>query len=130
MSTFDPPFESPFVPYTSGDRIQHARRVLAVFLGWDVSQGHLADYLGVPTTVVKGLEGDSVDPRPFLEVLSAALGVHAEYIASGGLPMTRRMNLDERARWRHVLHGLQASAVIRAPSSEASSLGREHGRPG
>jgi hypothetical protein len=90
---------------------------MGVFLGWDVTQSHLANFLGVPLTTVAGLEGDSVDPGLFLEALSAALGVRQEYILFGSPPMGERMSDTSRTRWTFVLHGMQPNPVVRALDS-------------
>ena len=114
MSTITSPVEPPFSPYTAGDRIQHARRVLGVFLGWDITQTHLAAFLGVDVLTVAGLEGDSVAIEPYVAQLCVALGIQPQFLVSGVEPMAASVSPDARRRWTQVLHGLGAPPVVAA----------------
>jgi hypothetical protein len=117
MSIIESPVDPSFSPESTGDRIQHARRVLGVFLGWDITRAHLADFLGVDAHIVAGLEGDSVAIEQYVPALCAALGIEREFLVSGTLPMTGRVNADARKHWTAVLHGFGAPPVVAALNS-------------
>jgi hypothetical protein len=117
MSAIECPVDSPFSPETAGDRIQHARRILAVFLGWDITQAHLADFLGVDARTVAGLEGDSVAIDNYVGPVCVALGIEPEYLVSGAAPMTGRVSPETRKRWTAVLHGLGGPPPVVARQS-------------
>jgi hypothetical protein len=122
MATFDSPIESPHIPESTGDRIQHARRVLGVFLGWDITQSHLAAFLDIPLDTVVGLEGDSVDVQPLLEHLCLALGVRPEYLLFGTGPIANDIDAGSRAHWRLVLNGGSGTPVVRARTEASPSV--------
>ena len=119
MSVIHSPVDPPFEPITSGDRVQHARRILAVCLGWDISQAHLANFLGIDAAIVAALEGDSVAVEVYLIALSEALGVQPQYLVSGAEPMVASLSREARKRWTAVLHGFGAPAVVPALDSPA-----------
>jgi hypothetical protein len=117
MPIIESPVDPSFSPETAGDRIQHARRVLAVFLGWDITQAHLADFLGVDARTVAGLEGDSVTIDRYVVPLCDALGIQREFLVSGATPMAGFLSPEARKRWTAVLHGLGAPPVVAALNS-------------
>jgi len=121
MPTFESPVEWPYQPESTGDRIQHARRLLGVFLGWDITQTQLADFLELPVATVIGLEGDSVSAEPLIDSLCAALGVRPDYLMFGREPIAEAMSASSRARWRFVLNGMGGAPVVASRGVEARS---------
>jgi hypothetical protein len=111
MRIIESPVESPFTPESVGDRIQHARRVLGVFLGWDITQAHLATMLRVPEATVADLEGDSVNVSPYAERLCAALGIRRDFLMSGTLPMIATLESRTRKEWLFTIQGMHAPVV-------------------
>ncbi len=114
MANFNSPVEPPFRPASIGDRVQHARRLLGVFIGWDITQAHLAEFLEVPASTVAGLEGDGVQVGPFVEALCSALGMRREYLLFGREPMAGMISQNAKARWRTLLQAGDVPGVIAA----------------
>lgn len=72
-----------FVPHTLGERVAHARRLLAVREGRDILPSELAELCGVTVNAVYAWEADTVPGPANLAKLAAVLGVTPEWIHYG-----------------------------------------------
>lgn len=78
------PVPKPFVPKSLGKRIAHARRLLGVFEGKDVTVPDMAGRVGVTPATAYAWEADEKSPRePALDRLAAILGVSPAYLRYG-----------------------------------------------